>query len=451
MLIQGNSLVSNGKANVDRKLKMLFVFASILALSLFQLINDNILWSIFCFILIWFISLTSIKFDVLHPYVWFIPIFTIYSVGYPLYLMVNDSLTFFDIRVLQLEWLALCVFILVVGNKQIKYDFKNYVFNANSIIPKLLLFACAIMSLIYILLVIQSGVTSKMGVVSSSNPLILLGNMFVNFTPVPLSYIILNPKVNNKNKILLYLFFLLIQLLNFAVNGQRAIIISFLFFGVMIYNLTIRKINRKTFLMLLTAGILLITILADFKMVLMRGYPVSSNDTEFINKLLSSEFQTSSQNLNYLLSVKDTWNYKYGSTLIYDILAPIDFLLPVDINRFSAINWYQSTYFAQSNSGQAFTLVGEGYINFGVLGVVIWYILIGLLVKAIYYKSSNSRNWLILYLLLIIQIMYSNRADLANIFSPLFKYGLLPLWLFSLTLRQKNATLNYKRMQESEN
>ncbi len=74
-----------------------------------------------------------------------------------------------------------------------------------------------------------------------------------------------------------------------------------------------------------------------------------------------------------------------------------------------------------------FTIIGEGYLNFGYIGVVLWAIMLGLLVKKLYFSSKRSLTWLVIYVISIPTFIYSSRADLSNITSPLIKQTIIPL------------------------
>ena len=69
--------------------------------------------------------------------------------------------------------------------------------------------------------------------------------------------------------------------------------------------------------------------------------------------------------------------------------------------------------------------MGEGYSNFGIIGIVLVYAALALLTGFLYKYSQKNRYFMIVYIYMIPIIIYCTRADFANVLSPLLHYAVL--------------------------
>ena len=230
--------------------------------------------------------------------------------------------------------------------------------------------------------------------------------------------------------------------LTFLVNGDRSLVIKNVICGVLVYHILIKKISFKKALYIGFAAILALTIMSPLKMILLRqesGQVVASKDERnLVVKLLESDFHAAGLNFNTLITGKDRYDLKYGETWIYDVVRPFDMVLPIDISNFGVMQWYQNLFYPGKITGMGFTLPGEGYVNFGIVGVVIQMIAVAVIVNFLYKASCRSGLFLSLYICLIPIFMYANRADLANILSPLVKM-LIPLSIFYIVMNKRKV------------
>ncbi|WP_405461105.1 O-antigen polymerase [Paenibacillus sp. HJGM_3] len=416
------------------KKSMFFVYFFMGIATLIQLLLDSSVISILSFIILTFICFYSIDFDILHPFVWFVPVFTIYSISFPLLFILGATEYYFTKETLLLEWLALCVFIVTTGNKQVSYN-KLLLTKKSELIIVILYVVTILLTLLQVIFIVSLGYTTKISIAQSNNFFIVMGRFASNGLIIPSIFLYLQPKATAKIRIWHFSIGLMVLSLAFLASGDRSVVLKYILTYVFLYNVTYKKIKISTFTVMGILGLSLVAIMSPLKMFIANGFiAVTSPERSFFIDILYSEFYAASFNLNYLLLMQDLWNYRLGSTLIYDLLSPFDLLNvnPFNINNFSAVYWNQSTFWKTSTSGMGFTLVGEGYLNFGIIGIVIWYVFIALFVKWFYFKSNKSNYRFVLYLLLISVMLYSNRADLANIFSPFFKYGILPIVLIEI-------------------
>ena len=71
--------------------------------------------------------------------------------------------------------------------------------------------------------------------------------------------------------------------------------------------------------------------------------------------------------------------------------------------------------------GQGFSLVGEGYINGGVAGVLTLYAGLGLATRFLYISRFRSFVWFVFWLHYVPTLLYMQRMDLGNFVSVLLK------------------------------
>ena len=150
----------------------------------------------------------------------------------------------------------------------------------------------------------------------------------------------------------------------------------------------------------------------------------NSTSTSFISELFGGEFRSASRNLNTLISNSDEWSYFYGETIIWDLKIATIF------DAVSPGAWFNQTFYPNlvaQGGGNGFSLVGEGYMNFGIIGVVLWFVLLGLLLKFLYKKAHLGLIWTIIYIALIPIVVYSIRGDFATILTHFTKHIALPL------------------------
>jgi hypothetical protein len=157
-----------------------------------------------------------------------------------------------------------------------------------------------------------------------------------------------------------------------------------------------------------------------------------------ITGILGGEFVTASENLS-LVTIHWADTRYYGQTLWWDVLATFrpSFLFPERraesiTNQFN-MQLYRDVF--ASGGGQGFTLVGEGYVNFGVFGVVLWFVLIGLFARLLYMGSSKGLLGMASYVMAMPVLMIATRGDLSNIMSQCTKHIFLPIGLIALTGR----------------
>ena len=92
--------------------------------------------------------------------------------------------------------------------------------------------------------------------------------------------------------------------------------------------------------------------------------------------------------------------------------------------------WFTETFypiFYAKGGGMGFTLVGQGYLDFGMPGVIGLFVVLGVFIGQLYRLSGKSTIAFIFYINLIPVVMYSIRQTISVILSQSIKHVMLPL------------------------
>lgn len=370
------------------------------------------------------------RFDFFHPMVWYNAALTIYSTAYPIlyYLDVRTNRGYTS-EPLLLTSVAILTFVSVMSadhNEGTLIEVDRAYSGLNEFLLHFLTFftfgaAVAIKFL---------GFSGKKDIYASSSffTIVLSGVLIFIYLYV----LNICDKLSNNEKIKkLTLLEVFLSILAIAlITGERDFIMRFLL--MMILTLYyFGKISKRTLLFLLAGFIVLIPLSWQYKYYFSTGLiTVRSYDngiSSILINFLSGEFESASRNLQMLVNnCSITKGIMHGKTWISDVTRVVGY------GPYSPVRWFQNTFYAQSSTGQGFTIIGEGYINFGYLGVVFEFIIIGIMLRKLYYGYRKNIYTLFFYIGSIPLFIYATRADLSNIFSPFFRHILLSAGLYYL-------------------
>ena len=126
-------------------------------------------------------------------------------------------------------------------------------------------------------------------------------------------------------------------------------------------------------------------------------------------------------NRNSFLAVERVENYgiNFGESMLSPILAPFPFSQSAVIGIFglneddmrSALVFTKDTFGYVSSWGLGTNIMADVYISFGMVGVIIFFILLGYFVNFSMKKSHTSLPYLILYSIFISYAVYLARAE----------------------------------------
>lgn len=425
------------------KIKKYKKFSIILAiiisgLLLYSSSNKDIVIHLISFFILIFTSCIIVKFDIFHPYVWYSVFFGIYSCAYPIlyYMNVYNKYGYSKISIFY-SWLSLVVINLIIPIKKIKLKKINHLEYKNKIIENfnncIQVFVFSVM-----IFIINSSKYTHKNMIYSDN------NIFFKLV-FPLTYfIILLYAYNLTKKLSLNLkgVFLAVLKTAFVVGtvsittGERDYLFSYLLITILLL-FRYKKIKIIHLVLITPLGIILLPLTSSFKYFILTGkiFKASISNNIFV-KFLDGEFISAGRNLQILVS-NNCYNFFKEKMLVND------FVRVFYSTGTSHQIWFNQTFFPLSkHTKYGFTLTGEGYVNGGILGVIFVFILVGLIIRYLYLNSNKNFYNMALYLYMIPLFIYSARADLANIISPLLKYGLLGIiviWILEYISSKKGV------------
>lgn len=421
----------NGKVIIVKYTALCLVFlTSIVGISFTESVEVNIIY----FLLIPLVAIILVKADLIHPYTWYSSIFALYAIGYPViyYFGGNYDVYVYTKSLMLIQATSLWIILMLIGPKRIKYKAEQFNLKFEKKNPLLFIIMAVIISLA-IIEVIVSGYSHKNEIYASGSIVVQAGFRLVLLFIIV--YVINQTitfveegKFNWKE---LFLFFLLSFLL-FFFSGERDILLRAVLVTLFLYYIFVFK--QKWNIKLIGAGflsLLLIPILAQFKYFGLTGN-VTESEQSFILKFFNSEFASASKNLQIIL-ISDYNSYFSGNSYIWGIARSLNIDAFIEVPSISS--WYNETFFSEKRAGQGFSILAEGFVNQGILGILVISLFLGITISVLYRNSMKNIYFFVFYLLSVPIYMYSLRADLANILTPLISQNLLFLMIIIILNR----------------
>lgn len=411
------------------------------------LFSNNIYIHILSMMILTFGAISLVRYDIAHPYFWFSFVFLLYSISYPI-LYLNDRV--YDVYIytkslMFSQWLALSVFLLVVGPIRVKYSkLKETETRLDS--SKAFLLIISLFLFMAILEISTGGYANKGEIYANGSILISISFRLVLVFLILFAVNIATYALNNNKidyKITIYVGFIIFLMVFYS--GERDLLIRFFIILFYIYYIIVKKSKlSKEVLFLGTFSLALIPILHKYKYFGLTGEKTIMSSNLFFG-FLTSDFMSASKNMQILLLDESAKGIFRGKTFLSAILRSFNLDKLPGVNVVSSIQWYNDTYFGIKRAGQGFTLVGDGYVNFGLIGIIILFLFIGLLVRMLYLRSAKGLYHFVFYILSIPIFMYAIRADLVNILTPLIKHNLLVIVLLHIFESILNYTKKYRK------
>jgi oligosaccharide repeat unit polymerase len=397
------------------------------------------------------VSINLVKFDVLHPYTWYVPFFLLYSNAYPTLILLGEVNNIYSVgyNILIVNWIALSVFLICVGPElkvskvNIDKNFPNFCLVSYPIY--IFSIICTAVSIIYIYI---KGLKNKYLINLDNSIYTDLGKVFYIY--LLCFSIIIGKKIIEKNKIPWT--FLLLNIawvfICFTINGERDWLLKILWVSFFLINVLYRRVSKIGILLIGFICVLSVPILNNLKNIGVAGETKNALSNNIFVDILGSEFGSSGRNL-YL--TVDYFNVPdklfFGQTLLWDFLRGI-FGFGI-----SPTQWFNLTFFpdlVNRGGGNGFSFMGEGYMNFGIFGVIIWMFLLSIIIKKLYTSSYQTLLHFIIYILSMSVFVYILRADFANLFSSLLKQIVLPILFMWVAVKILKRERRIKKREEKD-
>ncbi len=389
-------------------------------------------WNIFVFtgasVLLALLCFVSVRGDIYHPLVCYFPILVIYTVAYPLLKAsgyepnirsVGEAVSSFSIVI---SWCSLMTVALILMTTRCKEE-KEYNRNSENLSGLMMYIgylASFLVAAVFYFYLYKKGFVSKQSIAADNSLIHRLGSM--GMTVNPIFMFLLVAKLRNKfSKLIVIVLSLFNGVLALAFSGERNIVLTVIFFTIFSFRYSF-GFRKRTIYLIGVLAMVFLTFSASLKLFGSKGASLQGEDPFWV-KFLMSDFSAAGFNLDNLVRTQGEWSYKWGSSFLYDFLSPVRNIIP-GLTDLSSARWNQAFFWPTHKTGQGFTIIGEGFVNFGLLGSIGWMAIISLGIRHLYYQSSKSPMLFTFYTFSIIMIAYASRADLANVISPLVKYML---------------------------
>lgn len=204
-------------------------------------------------------------------------------------------------------------------------------------------------------------------------------------------------------------------------SGDRTTLIVILLMAVVFINERYKNINMKLIVIAVVAGLFMLILLGHLRRYNSIGEMLNMLLTEDLSSLLSlkgiGEFKnTTGTMLNYIKSNSGPLDFQYFGVYIRELLVWIPaFLFP---NR--PLPWaeqYMLDFYpnAPAGTGHGWFILTDGYMAFGLLGIVVEMLIYGRLVKWSYKKFFEDKKDAViafLYSYFLLFIFYSVRSSM---------------------------------------
>lgn len=393
------------------------------------------------------VSMVVVKFDLLHPFTWYSPFFFLYSASVPILVWLELKKDIGDLHeTVFLEWLALAVFLLAVGPTTRTIALPSQKVPCLRVMAWILLLSSMAVSAAYLGHIWLNNLASKYEIALSPS---VLARLDPAFSVYALVYTVLLALAFQQRVFPwgLIVFSLGWNTVAFLLSGERDLVFRILWVTVFLVHGLYRPISRWMLAGIAVSVIMLVPILGDLKNAFLRESETAIMVNSMALRVLNDEFLTGSENLQYYLRNAAFEPFYFGETLLWDFnrafLPGVLFPEGPDPQKYFNMTFFPEV--VEQGGGRGFTLVGEGYMNFGAWGVALWFLLLGVFVRYLYGKGANNLTWFVIYVVSMPLIIYVIRADFSNLIAQFSKHILAPMLLLHMGQEMLRGALAHRR------
>ncbi len=264
-------------------------------------------------------ALAVAKLDLFHPYTWYTPFFFLYAASVPILVWLELKEDIGDLQeTVFLEWLALTVFLVVVGPTNRTIALPSRQIPCLKVMAWGLLLLSMAVSAAYLGHIWLNNLASKYEIALSPS---VLARLDPAFSVYALVYTVLLAVAFQRRVFPwgLILFSLGWNALAFLLSGERDLVFRILWITVFLVHGLYRPISRWMLACIAVGVIMLVPILGDLKNVLLRDSDTAIMVNAMALRVLNDEFLTGSENLQYYLRNAAFEPFYFGETLLWDL------------------------------------------------------------------------------------------------------------------------------------
>lgn len=392
------------------------------------------------FAIVGLIAVWATRWDFAHPYTWFIPVFSLYSLSGPIatWAGLNPSLEDYAAHAVFLQYLALIAFIMgslpasATESKKwrpVQADKWSHYLKVGMWPVMIIAWVLSGAPIIYVAI---TAPTTKMNLARDPS---IFGKLQFSFSLLLLSlFSVLAAALSRRRNVPIALWWAAGVWfgLGTVLLQERDLILRFILTSLMIFQLYVRRISSRT---IIAVGLVCIAVLGGlgaYRAAVSSGADISVEGV--LMHSLFGEFESASRNLMVLLrGFEAGLEYQWGRSFWKDILeqGTASSVFTERDHRQNASAWFNRTFYPSvyaSGGSKGFTLVGEAYRDFGVVGVAVLFFLLARSLDLLYRRRHLCIPSLV-YSLIIAGVLYSVRMDFACLLSYTIKQFLLPMLL----------------------
>jgi oligosaccharide repeat unit polymerase len=395
------------------------------------------------------IAIFITRFEITHPLVWFSSSFALYSTAYALLYILGYSNTGYNKENILLPLVGLTIVFLIIGVKRPSsprfHEKKNYNLLGNKNSKKVMEFILLVLLIILSVCVVVLFITpfeSKTDLLVNGNIFFTIGVYCTRFISFFCCFYMLLFIEIDKKKAKLIIFSSAILVVFFSLfTGERDTM--FRFFVILIMTLFIlRKISKKSIISLIPLGAIFLIASRYFKYYFVRGELKESLEEEnIIYSFLTADFHAAGENLQVLLNNPWTESIHGYSLIAIDFISPF---LPGGLFMNVGV-WFNDVFYPNSYS-RAFTLVGQGYVIGGILGIIVVFLILGLGIKYIYSQITKNIYWLVIYIYSIPTVISAFRSTLGTVFTGVTRIALFSIAIHAFLFLLINNKVRSKKL-----
>lgn len=234
----------------------------------------------------------------------------------------------------------------------------------------------------------------------------------------------------------------LIYIIIFLLIGSRTIPLNIVLFSLFLINILIFRISKKQILVLIVGGATLLTAVG----IARGGSGVESGEISSVWDI-GADLIINNRSLYVLMEEADKHGITFGETMLMNVLSAVPFAQSLYLNLtglpLSSISsavlvtdLHFGTGYNPDRIGLGTNIVGDVYLAFGFIGVIILFWIFGYVLRTIYNKISKGETIsLLVYALFFMNTIFFTRSGyLTPVRDVVWVLGVL--WLSNLKLKK---------------
>ena len=377
----------------DVLIKYLIMTLGFMFIELLFIMSDNMMVHVAGMVCFSVLAVLLSGFDLIHPYTWFSTFFCLYSIGLPV-------LTYVGSRSLRASY-----------TKELM-DKEDHSLNLG-VFNKILYVGLILILLGGAFFLSRSGLGGKANIYASGSSLLLALFRVPLILTMLYALLIIYEWKSNKQVPIRTMVITGISLFGITIfSGERDFVFRFIIITA-VFLFCIGKLKRSHIIMLAPIGVMILILSDKYKYFFSTGI-VNESSEGVIFKFFAGEFESASTNLQIVIS-QGMSNSLGIERYILDIASAFTTSIQ------SVSSWFSDLFYRGRAVQYGFSIIGEGYVIGGVIGVVFISIVLGAMIKFFYKRLYKGTYWFASYLYFITIVIYSIRMDLGTILSAIVK------------------------------